>query len=461
MSFPIDLLNAVLLFVLDLLNGALQPVLKELAALGFREPVVQFMLINAILGVSIYFTLNCGLFSLANAGFMAIGAYVSVILTLHSNAGFGVSLLAGALAAGLVAIPIGLPVLRLRNIYLAIATIGFGEIVRIVILNFDSLATDLLHPDKPIELTFGPRGIKRIPTLTETSHLVLFLIFLGFVLYRMQRSRLGRAMKAIRQDEKVASTLGIHVVYYKNLSFFLGALVAGAAGGFSGHATRIITPNDYGFDNAVDILAYAVLGGLSHWSGPMIGGIALKAIPERLRYLKEYTGALTGSVLLLIIIFLPNGLVSLAQASFWRQGRRYDQARRLASVGMALVMLVNILPYRDLGKGDNVVIGYDYWGPVGVAVMLGVLYWLSTRQPNPNGGRFSWLLSAAAAITGTVFLVIGLTKTVTQLGDGYYVLLFGLVVVIAAGLIRYPPEENEELSPPEQHPPVSIYPANG
>ena len=294
MNILYDLLNSVQLFVLGLVDGALQPIMDQLAAAGFREPVVQFMLINAILGVSIYLTLNCGLFSLANAGFMAIGAYVSVILTVHSGADFGVSLLVGALAAGLVAIPVGLPVLRLRNIYLAIATIGFGEIVRIIILNFDELATDLLNPDKPIELTFGPRGIKRIPTLTETSHLVLFLIFLGFVLFRMQRSRFGRAMKAIRQDEKVASTLGIHVVYYKNMAFILGAMVAGAAGAFSGHATRIITPKDYGFDKAVDILAYAVLGGLNHWAGPMIGGIALKAIPEHLRYLKEYTGALTG-----------------------------------------------------------------------------------------------------------------------------------------------------------------------
>lgn len=454
MSIPIDLLNSILLFVLDVLNSVLQPVLEELAVLGFREPVIQFMLINAILGVSIYFTLNCGLFSLANAGFMAIGAYVSVILTQHSNADFGVSLLAGALAAGLVAIPIGLPALRLRNIYLAIATIGFGEIVRIVILNFDGLATDLLHPDKPVELTFGPRGIKRIPTLTETSHLVLCLIFLGFVLYRMQRSRLGRAMKAIRQDEKVASTLGIHVVYYKNLAFVLGAIVAGAAGGFSGHATRIITPTDYGFSKAVDILAYAVLGGLSHWSGPMIGGIALKAIPERLRYLKEYTGALTGSVLLLIIVFLPNGLVSLAQPSFWRQGRRFDQARRLAEVGLALVMLVNILPYRDRGGVEDVIIGYDYWGPVGLAVILAVLYRVSTRQPAPNGGYFSRWLSAAATITGLAFLGVGLTKTITDLSDGYYVLLFGLAVVIAAGLIRYPPEEDHDG-------PVNVDPANG
>ena len=240
---------------------------------------------------------------------------------MHYDADFGVSLLIGALAAGLVAVPIGLPALRLRNIYLAIATIGFGEIVRIIILNFDELATDLLNPDTPFEITFGSRGIKRIPTLTETSQLVLFLIFLGFLLLRMQRSRFGRAMKAIRQDEKVASTLGIHVVYYKNAAFALGAMIAGVAGGFSGHATRIITPQGYGFDKAVDILAFAVLGGLNHWAGPMIGGIALKAIPEHLRYLQEYTGALTGTVLLLIIIYLPNGLISLAPAVLLAAGR--------------------------------------------------------------------------------------------------------------------------------------------
>jgi hypothetical protein len=89
-----------------------------------------------------------------------------------------------------------------------------------------------------------------------------------------------------------------------------------------------------------------------------------------------------------------------------------------------------------------------------------VLYWVSTRQPNPEGGYFSRVLSAVAAITGAVFLIIGLTKTVTDLGDGYYVLLFGLAVVIAAGLIRYPPEEDDDLNTPEHHQPISPYPAN-
>lgn len=436
-----NILSDILNFVLGLLDGALQPIMDQLAAAGFREPVVQFMLINAILGVSIYFTLNCGLFSLANAGFMSIGAYVSVILTVHYDTDFGVSLLAGALAAGLVAIPVGLPALRLRNIYLAIATIGFGEIVRIIILNFDEIATDLLNPEEPIELTFGSRGIKRIPTLTETSHLVLFLIFLGFVLFRMQRSRFGRAVKAIRQDEKVASTIGIHVVYYKNAAFVLGAMVAGAAGAFSGHATRIITPRDYGFDKAVDILAYAVLGGLNHWAGPMIGGIALKMIPEHLRYLKEYTGALTGTVLLLIIIYLPNGLISLVQPSYWRQGEHFDRARRLASVGLALIALVNILPYRE---PDEVILGYDVWGFVGIGIILGAILWVSTRHPQPGGGFFSLALTAVGSLAMLGFAVHGLSSG--DLGDGYYALMIGLLMIIVAGLIRYAPEPDQNLS---------------
>jgi branched-chain amino acid transport system permease protein len=435
-----DILNAIVGLLLEIINTVLQPILEQLAVIGFRESVVQFMLINAVLGLSIYLTLNTGLLSLANAGFMAIGAYVSVVLTMEGDLSFGLALICGALAAGLVAIPIGLPVLRLRNIYLAIATIGFGEIVRIVILNFDGLATSLLGPDEPYDFTHGARGINRIPKLTETAHLVLILLLLAFFMYRLHRSRMGRAMAAVRQDEKVAATLGIDVVYYKNLAFILGAIVAGTAGGLSGHATRVITPGDFGFGRAVDILAFAVLGGLSHWSGPVLGGMALKAIPERLRYLAEYTGALTGAILLLIIVYLPGGLISLLRPSYWREGGRFDLAKRLASVGMALVALVNILPYRDLGRSGGQVLGYELWGLIGLAAILAALYWISSRQPQPQGGYFALPLSVLAGALVVVLLVIGLFGLITDLSDGYYANLIGLVLVGIAGLITYPPE---------------------
>ncbi len=440
----IEIINSVLEIILKGLDAGLQPVLDQMAAAGFREPVVQFMLINAILGLSIYMTLNCGLFSLANAGFMAVGAYVSVILTKKYDATFGVSLLGGTLAAGIVAIPIGLPVLRLRNIYLAIATIGFGEIVRIVVLNIDEFLSNLLN--EPVELTSGARGINRIPKLTETSHLVLCLILLGFILYRMQRSRLGRAMSAIRQDEKVASTLGIHVVYYKNMAFVLGAMIAGVAGAFSGHATRIITPKDYGFDKAVDILAYAVLGGLGHWSGPIMGGMALKAIPERLRYLHEYTGALTGAVLLLIIIYLPSGLVSLFQPSFWKRGGRFETARRLSAVGASLVVVVNILPFRNHGGADDVLLGVEYWHLWGLAAAGALIYWITTRQPDLTGGLFSWPLSLIVSGLALVLVIAAAGGWISDPGDGYYVLVLGLIMTAAAGMIPYHADQQPEVA---------------
>jgi branched-chain amino acid transport system permease protein len=377
---------------------------------------------------------------LANAGFMAIGAYVSVVLTKEYDVSFGLALLCGAIAAGLVAVPIGLPVLRLKNIYLAIATIGFGEIVRILILNFDKLATALFDPAEPYQFTNGARGINRIPKLTQTSHLVLFLLLLSFFMFRMHRSRFGRAMAAIRQDEKVAATLGIHVVYYKNLAFILGATIAGTAGGFSGHATRVITPSDFGFGRAVDILAFAVLGGLSHWTGPIIGGIALKAIPERLRYLQEYTGALTGAVLLLIIIYLPGGLVSLIQQSYWRVGGRFEMAKRMASVGIASIVLVNILPFQDLGRGKEQVLGYEIWGVWGLIVILAALYWISSKHPNAQGGFFSLTMSIIAGLLALILLGIRQFDLISHLADGYYVNLFGLILLAVGGSIPYPPE---------------------
>lgn len=441
----IDLLNSALAPLLEIINAILEPVMAQFAAFGLRESVVQFMLINAILGLSIYLTLNTGLFSLANAGFMAVGAYVSVILTKEYDIAFGLSLLYGALAAGLVALPIGLPVLRLKSIYLAIATIGFGEIIRIIILNFDDLATTLLDPEEPIQLTLGARGINRIPTLTETSHLVLFLLLLSYFLFRMQRSRFGRAMVAIRQDEKVAATLGINVVYYKNAAFILGAMIAGAAGGFSAHATRVITPGDFGFNKAVDILAYAVLGGLSHWTGPIIGGMALKAIPEKLRYLQEYTGALTGAVLLIIIIYLPGGLVSLLRTSFWRVGSRFEVAKRLASVSITLIALVSILPYQD--SGEDTVLGYEFWGLIGTAAILGAIYWISTRQAGPHGGFFSVSMSAVAIIVGLALVAMEQFGDLDNVSLGYYTTLVGLMILAAAGLIHYPADR---VTPPTQ-----------
>ena len=312
---------------MDLLDALLQ----ILRPIGITEPVLQFMLVNAILGVSIYLTLDAGLFSLANAGFMAIGAYVGVLLTQQAGWPLWAALLGGMLAAGLIAVPIGLPTLRLRDIYLAIATIGFGEVVRVLILNFDDIVSSIMTTLQGERVRFrlieGARGIKGIPTLTQTWHLILFLVVLGFLLVRLRRSRFGRAMHAVRQDETVAANMGINVVYVKNMVFVMSAVLAGAAGVFSGHLTRIVTPAAFGFDKAVDILAFAVLGGTSTWIGPIVGAMVLTAMPEVLRFLKEFRGVFNGLVLLVVIVYLPGGLINPAG---WARLRRWLSGARAA-----------------------------------------------------------------------------------------------------------------------------------
>ncbi len=288
--------------------------MELLRSIGLSEPVIQFMLVNAILGLSVYLTLYTGMFSLANAGFMAIGAYTGVIVTQNFQLPLWVGLIVGMLLAGVIAIPIGLPVLRLRDIYLAIATIGFGEVIRIIILNFDTLMTTLTG--RPVTLTQGALGISGIPKITQTWHLIFFLIMAAYVIARLHRSRFGRAMAAIRQDEQAAANMGIDVFYTKNVVFILSAALAAAAGVLKAHLTRTIDPSDYGFNAAVEILTFAVLGGTTSLIGPIVGGFVLTALPEMLRALKDYRTIVNGVVLLGVIIYLPGGL---ANPAVWRR----------------------------------------------------------------------------------------------------------------------------------------------
>lgn len=312
------------------MDAILEFVLSILRPLGITEAVLQFMLVGAILGVSIYLPLHTGMFSLANAGFMAVGAYVGVVLTQTFDLPLGLALPLAMIAAGLLAFPIGLPVLRLRDIYLAIATIGFGEVVRIIALNFDNIVAGILTSIQGervrFELLNGARGIKGIPKLTETWMLILFLLILIYLLTRLHRSRFGRAMAAVRQDEKASANMGVNVVYVKNMVFVFSAMLAAAAGVFNGHLTRIVTPDAFGFNTTVDILAYAVLGGTSTWAGPIVGGLLLTAMPELLRFLKEYRGVFNGLVLLLVIVYLPGGLVNPAGVrAVWNRLRQRRQ----------------------------------------------------------------------------------------------------------------------------------------
>ena len=275
--------------------------------------VINFIGINAILGLSLYITLSAGLLSLANAGFMAIGAYTSALLTLRQDWPFPAVLLAGALAAALVALPLGAPVLRLRGVFLAITTIGFGEVVRIAIIN--------------LSVTNGALGLPRIPARTETWQLALMLALLLYGLWRLRGSRIGYALLAIKEDEPAARTMGVNATRYKLTAFVVGAGIAGLAGALDAHLVNAIGPGSYGFNRAVEMLTYAVVGGMDSFWGPALGALLITVIPEllrsdQLRSLGVQPGAdrliINGLILLFVILFLPRGLISLFR---WRPRR--------------------------------------------------------------------------------------------------------------------------------------------
>jgi branched-chain amino acid transport system permease protein len=259
---------------------------------------------NALLALSIYLTLSCGLLAMANAAFMGIGAYTSALLTMNYGAPFPVAMLGGMAAPMVVAFIIGKPTLRLSGVYLAMATLAFGEVVRIVIINTESI-------------TGGALGLNGIPQLTQWWHVLLAVVVTLFVLARMRRSKLGRAFEAIKEDDTAAGLMGIDVAAHKLLAFVLGGGIAGLAGTLNAHLTFFIGPNEFGFDRGVEILTMAVLGGINSLFGPTLGALILSLLPELLRGLKDYRLAVNGLILVIIVLFLPKGLWDASRMRAW------------------------------------------------------------------------------------------------------------------------------------------------
>jgi len=255
---------------------------------------------NVLLALSIYLTLACGLLTVANAAFMGLGAYTSGLLTINTGMPFLLALLLGALVPALVALIIGRPTLRLSGVYLAMATLAFGEVVRIVILNAENL-------------TGGALGLNGIPQLTGWFEVMSAVSLTLYILLRLARSRVGRAMAAIRQDEIVTELMGVNVRSYKLFVFVFGAALAGLAGALNAHFTFFISPNEYGFERGVEILAMGVLGGSGSPWGAVIGGLLITLLPELLRGLGHYRPLINGVILIVIILYAPRGIWELTR----------------------------------------------------------------------------------------------------------------------------------------------------
>lgn len=267
------------------------------------------MVQQALLAMSLYYPLMSGQLSLASPGFYALGGYVAAIIgTVEFFAPwrdtlgwviFPLEWLAAGIISGFLAVLVGIPALRLRGIYLALATIAFVEILRVICLN--------------LEITGGAIGIFGVPQLFESrwSYIWTFgplLILMLFFSYRLDHSRVGRAFKAIREDELAADAMGINPTRYKVLAFVIGAVLAGVVGAMSAPFLNTWNARQGTFDASIAYLAYVLIGGSRSMWGPLLGGTLLAALPEILRPLKDSRLIINGLVLVFSSIYMPQGI---------------------------------------------------------------------------------------------------------------------------------------------------------
>jgi branched-chain amino acid transport system permease protein len=262
-----------------------------------------------------------GQLSLGHAAFFAIGAYCSALLSKGLSWPFLGSLAASSVAATVFGALLGLPSLRLRGPYLALATAGFAEIIRIVINNWESL-------------TQGSRGITDIPPpsffgVAVTSErawyylLVFFFLISTIATYRILRSHYGRAFVAVRDNEPAASASGLNPFTYKVLAFAMSAFLAGMAGSLYAHYRAYISPDTFTFAESVAFLSMVVVGGKGTLFGPLIGSAALTLVPDFLSFLQDFKMVFHGILLVLAMMFLPGGLSSLGLLLKRRGTREY------------------------------------------------------------------------------------------------------------------------------------------
>ena len=293
---------------------AVYGVIMGLTGTGVLSAFWQLNLIFAGLNIMLAASLNLingytGQFSLGHAGFMAIGAYVGVILTTNFHLPFIAALLAGGAAAGLLGALIGLPTLRLRGDYLAIATLGLGEIVRIFIIN--------------VPYVGGAAGFKGIPHLTNFTWVFFIMLATLFIIKNFVNSRHGRACLAIRENEIAAEAMGINTTRYKVLAFTIGAAFAGVAGVLFGHNMYILSPASFTFMQSFNILIMVVMGGLGSMTGSIAGALVVTFLSAALASFPNARMIVYALALILMMFYRPQGLFGYVEVTAMRPLNRF------------------------------------------------------------------------------------------------------------------------------------------
>ena len=269
--------------------------------------------INMIMGLSMFLPMTVGQLSFGQAGFMSIGAHIAVVLTLYAGVSFPIALLVAGLGSGLAGFLVGVPVLRLRGLLLALVTFAFAQVVEVFFLNF-----------KP---TGAAEGIRGIFPYTNLWYVYGFLGLLVLFLARLRRSRMGRAFDAVKLDETAAEAVGIDVTRAKLTAFAAGAFVAGVGGGLYAHHAVFIQYDNFDFKRSVDIAMYMVLGGMDVLYGPLLGAFVITYLSTALQFLADWRWEVWGSIVILVMIFRPQGILgrdTLSIRRWLRAGARKE-----------------------------------------------------------------------------------------------------------------------------------------
>ncbi|NBX68328.1 MAG: branched-chain amino acid ABC transporter permease [Proteobacteria bacterium] len=283
------------------------------------NPYVLRVIINCGIGMILAMSLNlvngcAGQFSLGHAGFMGVGAYISATITsvlnlspfFQTDLGVGCAIVIGGIVASIAGYLVGLPSLRLKGDYLAIVTLGFGEIIRICFLN--------------IEAVGGARGLSGIPPKSNFFWVYLWVVVTFIALLRLLRSSYGRAILSVRENEIAAESMGIDISHYKVVAFVVSSFFAGIAGGLFAHFQSFIDPNSFVFNKSVEAVIMVVIGGMGSLSGAILGGVIVTLLPEVLRVFEQYRMVIFPLILIVLMLVRPMGL--FGHKEIWELFRR-------------------------------------------------------------------------------------------------------------------------------------------
>lgn len=309
-----------ILWLLLLLAGySLISVLVSVGVLNlFYVQILQQIGINIILAVGLNLIVGfSGQFSLGHAGFMAIGAYAAAIIgsTSPTYGAFFGAMLVGALLSGVVTLLVGIPTLRLKGDYLAVATLGVSEIIRIFIINGGSL-------------TNGAAGILGIPNFTTWQMVYFFVVITTIATLNFLRSPIGRSTLSVREDEIAAESVGVNTTKIKIIAFVFGAITASIAGSLQAGFIGSVVPKDYTFINSINVLIIVVFGGLGSITGAIVSAIVLGILNMLLQDVASVRMIIYALALVLVMIFRPGGLLGtweLSLSRFFKKSKKEEQ----------------------------------------------------------------------------------------------------------------------------------------